>query len=72
MKVSELISLLQTFPPDHIVVMSKDSEGNSYSPYADFSLGVYTPDTTWYGDFTTHPEEVEDYKENAVCLWPVN
>jgi hypothetical protein len=84
--VKELIELLQTLPQDHIVVMSADGEGNNYSPYADYGLGRYTPETTWYGEFTSWDEDEDDEgeflnsepvrlpveKQNAVVLWPVN
>ena len=72
MKVSELINLLKTLPQDHIVVMSSDGEGNSFSPFADIGLGEYTPDSTWGGDFASDNNDDPNYKENAVALWPTN
>lgn len=82
MQVKDLIEQLQTLPPDVEVVLSKDSEGNGFSPYADPCLGYYFADTSWSGDFyddvSMHdePDEYPDIDEEkmirAVCLWPLN
>lgn len=83
MKVKELIARLNELDPEDIVVMSKDSEGNSYSPLADIDSCVYAAETTWNGEIglreltDTHREQgyTEDdlvEGENAVCLWPTN
>lgn len=32
MNVGELIELLQTFDPERVVIMQRDSEGNGYAP----------------------------------------
>lgn len=52
MKVKELIKLLEGSDPEALVVMSKDAEGNSYSPLAeiDNDNNVYVPETTWQGE----------------------
>jgi hypothetical protein len=77
MVVSELIELLQTLPQDSLVIMSKDGEGNSYSPFSGFGEGIYVAETTWRGDYYD-TEDAEDYKEEAddwvacVSLWPTN
>lgn len=31
-RISDLIDLLQTFPPDGFVILSSDAEGNSFKP----------------------------------------
>lgn len=87
MKVGELIALLQDLPEDTVVVLSSDSEGNSYSPLSDdFSLGKYIPDSTYSGEFfaNDHIEEdgddheyFEEASENkdvldCIVLWPTN
>lgn len=71
--VSELIAKLSTLNPDLYVVMSKDAEGNDFSPLQSFEVGTYIPSTTWAGDFVA-PDEDEDYSNegDAICLWPVN
>jgi hypothetical protein len=79
MKVSELIAELQKCEPDLEVVVSKDGEGNGYSPAIEAQSGYYDADTTWSGEF--YGEEIvgdEDYSQpsekavGAVCIWPTN
>ncbi len=67
MKIRELIQLLQELPDDLDVVMSKDAEGNNFSPFTGLCPGKYIADNTWSGEFTAELDE-----ENAVCLWPTN
>lgn len=83
MTVRELIEQLSHVEPDRIVVMSKDGEGNGYSPLADFWKGTYWAETTWYGEVREEqpPEECQalgydgddarDWKR-AIILQPVN
>jgi len=80
--VKQLIEGLKEFPQDAIVVLSKDGEGNSFSPIPDdgfYSTGKYSPDSTWSGEFTSDESIKEDedayVAENAqdcVVLWPTN
>jgi len=49
MKIRELIELLQALPQDHDVVMSSDSEGNSYSPLRVVAEAHYRPETPCSG-----------------------
>jgi hypothetical protein len=83
MKVKEMIELLQTLPQDHIIVMSKDAEGNGFSPLSDCGLSMYIPDSTYSGEVLSEEDldyrnedadedEIQEYNENAVVLWPVN
>ncbi len=76
MKVSELIEILKDLPQEHEVVMSKDGEGNSFSPCANFGLQMYIPDSTWSGEILSEEDieegETQEYIENAVVLWPTN
>lgn len=83
MKVKDLIKKLQTVDPELEVVMSKDGEGNSHSPFSDFSGGIYEAESTWSGYFTTwiYGEDEDGFDTeraaqpdewNAICLWPVN
>jgi len=59
MTVKELIEALKKIDnQDRIVVMSKDGEGNSYSPLADFGEVAYIAESTWDG--TVGPEELTD------------
>lgn len=75
MKVHELIALLIELPKEHEVILSKDGEGNGFSPLADFGLSMYEAHSTWSGEVFCE-EDAKDqgrkYKENAVILWPTN
>ena len=70
------IELLSKFPDDYTVVMSKDAEGNSYSPLVDVAGGgTYEADTPWSGEWISSEEEPEgdfDGMLKAICLWPAN
>ena len=50
MKVKELIELLQKLDQEALVIMSKDAEGNSFSPLDEVETCLYQPDSTWSGD----------------------
>ncbi len=56
MTVAELIEELQKEDPSALVVMSKDAEGNSYSPLGDIGSGEYDPDTTYNGEWWDQAE----------------
>lgn len=76
MKVRELIELLKVLPQDHEVIMSKEGEGNGFSPYSDYGLFMYVPDSTGAGEIVSLADveagESQEYVENAVVLWPVS
>jgi len=83
MKVKELIEQLQETDPEREVIMSKDSEGNSYSPLSGFWEGAYVPDSTWGGEVyydslegDPDPEDVrtpgEDGAVAAIIMSPTN
>lgn len=55
---------------DAEVVMSRDAEGNGFSPLEQMTIGWYVAETTWSGEFSD--EEEGEGTEAAVCLWPVN
>lgn len=71
MTVSEMIEKLQEVSGDLVVVISKDGEGNEFSPLETGSVGCYAPDSTWSGSFE-HPDDQDGAAPNALCLWPVN
>lgn len=50
MNVKELIKLLQKEDPNRLVICSKDSEGNEYSPLSSVWTAAYRAETTWYGE----------------------
>jgi hypothetical protein len=70
MKVKKLIKLLEDLDEDATVILSKDSEGNYFSPLSDVTDDCkYTPNNKWSGDIVS-----KDSKEgkDAVVLWPTN
>ena len=69
MTVKQLIKKLQDLPQNALVVMSKDSEGNSFSPLSEGSTEWYVPDSSYSGDLV---EEKEKGAKQAVVLWPTN
>jgi hypothetical protein len=76
MKVRELKQILNELTECFLgseeweVVMSKDSEGNSFSPLCDASATEYTPDNDWSGEISS--PDIEGVEPNALCLWPTN
>jgi hypothetical protein len=75
MKVKELIEQLKLMPQDSEVVMSKDGEGNNFSPFAEMTKCLYEPENTWSGELVDEEELDEEPSETclrAVCLWPVS
>lgn len=53
MKVSELIELLKSEDPERIVILSRDCEGNGYSP-------LYNVETAAYKDAEIGLESIND------------
>ena len=82
MTLGELkIALMEIDPimDDQPVVMSKDGEGNSYSPLAALGLAYYAPESSYSGELydpeDTDSEDADwlpDNAERAVFLWPTN
>lgn len=88
MTVKQLIGQLQECDPDDVVILSKDEEGNGFSPLAELGDGVYVPDSTWSGEVHLReltPELIEqgytdedvrtvgeDGAMKCVTLWPTN
>ena len=67
MTVKELRKVLEQMPEESLVVMSKDGEGNSFSPLAALQPGMYREATAWSGTF--HQDHTG---RQATCLWPAN
>ena len=86
MNVKMLKELLQNFNDNDLIVLSKDEEGNGFSPLADAEEVIYVPNSTWSGDIyykkLTPELEKEGYSEEdvyfgddaieAVVLYPIN
>lgn len=84
MKIKELMELLKGFDPDTIVVMSKDAEGNGYSPLTEISSGDnYVAENSWSG-YVGPPELTDELRDEGyseedivdgvpcIVLWPTN
>lgn len=66
--VQELIEELKKMDPEAIVIMSKDAEGNNFSPlYATSDKYFYQADTTYSGSISKTKEG-----KKAFVLWPTN
>jgi hypothetical protein len=65
LRVGELRRHLDGLRDDVLVVLSKDAEGNGFSPLAEAELSDYEPETTWSGDVGVGGEV-------CVVLWPTN
>lgn len=50
MTVAELIEFLSGLDPNRVVIVSKDAEGNHYSPLSGCYTAAYRPDSTWSGE----------------------
>lgn len=86
MKVKEFKVLVNTWDDEDEVIMSKDGEGNNFSPFSDCSEQIYIPDCTWSGEIRQReltPELIAqgytdedlyhgDNGVNAIVLWPTN
>ena len=84
MNVKELIEALKQEDPNRLVVMSKDSEGNRFSPLAEVATSAYKAETTWCGEIGLEELTEEDIKQGyadedvvedgvpALVLWPTN
>jgi hypothetical protein len=76
MKVKELLQVLKELTESYLeageweVVMSKDAEGNRFSPLCETSSTKYVPENSYSGDLEEFDEDMED--PNALCLWPTN
>lgn len=87
MTVKELIEYLQQCNPSDLVVLSRDAEGNGYSPLESYSEDLYVAESSWYGETCLReltPElvaqgytsedvgSIEDGAIPCVTLAPVN
>ena len=81
MKVKELIEQLKKLDPDRIVIMSRDSEGNTFCPIDELSTSAYRAEYRDIGLEKLTPEDIKNGHneesvmtdgEKAVVLWPEN
>jgi hypothetical protein len=81
MNVRELREVLVGLDDDTLVVMSKDGEGNRYSPLDGYTPGeLYRAESTYSGELVNNEgtavddEDWDDGSDAVPCvvLWPVN
>lgn len=74
MTVRELVAQLLERDMNAEVIMSRDAEGDNYSPAYEIVSGRYRPDNTWSGEFTpTTPANIHSgLGTPAVAIYPVN
>jgi hypothetical protein len=66
--VGALKQFLKDIPDDYEVILSKDGEGNVFSPLSGgISFGNYIDETAFIGDF-----EFNDDKPTAIVLFPLS
>jgi len=82
--VGDLLDFLATQPRDRVVVLSKNAEGDGYSPLCDVWEAMYEENNTWSGEVYMTPEDraaqedPDDWSEapaaadRVVVLGPVN
>ncbi len=73
MTVKELMEILSGCNQNAIVVMSKDSEGNRFSPLSGWGQGGYIRENDRYGEIVNEGDiEEGDGSVDAIVLWPTN
>jgi hypothetical protein len=64
--VAKLRELLAGAPDDALVVMSKDSEGNGFSPFSEWGDGRYVAESSWSGYLADEGEDDDEPGEDDV------
>lgn len=74
MTVKELREILADIPDTHVVVLSRDPEGNGYAPASgDLAEGIYDESER---EFVHYVDDIEAREQtpsdfNAFCIWPI-
>lgn len=83
-ELHEHLARLEHLSGDTPVILSRDAEGNRFSPAADCEQAMYAAETTWSGERYMSEEQrlaqddpdeyfrAPDNAVTAVFLWPVN
>lgn len=72
MTIKELMASLNKFPANIEVVMSRDGEGNSFSPLRIVRSGLYVAENPGTGNVYDADEVVGEDANPVVVLWPMN
>lgn len=77
--VGELKAWLANLPDQLPIILSKDAEGNDFSPLCDRNQGWYIPTSPWSGESWAADDDADDEDcippddaLPALFLWPVN
>jgi hypothetical protein len=86
--VGDLLAALAKLDPSLPIVISRDEEGNGFSPLADWEEGAYAPDVWGEGDLSTYSGQLVDENPDSdeegdaedegrvsvkvLVLWPEN
>jgi len=66
--VYDLKFFLTDIPDNYTVILSKDSEGNFFSPLSnEISVGNYQPENSFVGDFV-----FDDKEPSSIVLFPMS
>ncbi len=66
--VGQLITFLQRCDPTSIIILSRDPEGNGYSPLRTAATTYYRPETSYNGEIDDTATDMVP----SVALWPLN
>ncbi len=74
MTKADLLKAIVDVPDDTLIVMSRDSEGNDYSPLAQIDEALYRAENTYSGELYDEDQGEEEKKKCVPCivLWPTN
>ena len=82
MTIRQLKELIEDLNDDVVVIMSKDGEGNAFSPLFDIDNScIYVAESTWSGEIypkvvngDSSDEDCYDGSDGHDCvvLWPTN
>lgn len=74
--VGELRIALEHYSDDAMIIISKDGDGNYFSPLTELTTGHYIPSSDYQGDFVSDDEMDDDVNLNgarpSVVLWPAD
>jgi hypothetical protein len=72
MNISEVIADLEELKNEHgdlEVLVAKDAEGNGFELLGGYGIGYRIP-SDYEIEFSSYPDEWEDFEVNALVLWP--
>jgi hypothetical protein len=70
MKIKDLKKLLEQYPEELEAILSKDEEGNQFSPLFSVQEFKYVPKNEFYGDIADLDEETGKMSLPALVFYP--